>query len=218
MNVRRILFFLVLTLCATAVCGKKKQELLFEAQVLCNGQPVTVTFGVSSRLKGGCFVGTNKLGRPAVNTSLKGRLVLPDSVRVPHDLRIGRRVIFPADTVLAVVNVSIRAFADCSNLTEIVLPSTLVYISDQAFLNCTSLTTVTLPPELKRIYPFAFRGCTRLRRIVATGSIAPDAVNDIFEPSTLRQATLVVPYQGGDHYARTFPWSLFNYRFKRFEP
>ena len=192
----------------------QKRELLFMGSAMLNGKPIPMRFGISSRLPGGCFVGTNKRGVPSVSPSVSGRIVIPDSVTVPHDLVIDGRVIITSGTVLPVVCVSRRAFAGCRQLTDIILPPTLVYINDQAFRDCQSLTSITLPPLLKRIYPFAFSGCQRLTRVVAQSPFPPDAYNDIFESMTLRQATLVVPGQAAKTYRTAYLWNMFRYRFE----
>ena len=214
-HVRWLLFCLSVIL-VTNVWGERhpKQELLFTGQALHNGKPIAMYFGVSSRLGSGVFVGTNKRGDSSVSPSVSGRIVIPDSVKIPHDLKLGHRVIFPAGTVLPVVCISRRAFADCSRLTEIVLPNTLLYINDQAFRGCKSLKSITLPPRLKRIYSAAFRDCSRLNRITSMGATPPDTYNDVFTAETLRQATLVLPHGTYGAYHKVMPWSLFCYFFE----
>lgn len=41
-----------------------------------------------------------------------------------------------------VTQIGSKAFADCVNLTEVSIPSTVTYIGDEAFDGCTNLTTV----------------------------------------------------------------------------
>ncbi len=215
----RPLFLLLFLLSAIAAWSqnahavRQHRELLFEGQTLCDGKPVTIRYGVASGLREGAFVGTNRQGEPAVDTTLAGKIVIPDSVVVPHDLMVNSQLIFPAGTKLAVACVSRRAFANCRRLTDIVLPQTLVYINDQAFLNCESLTSIVLPARLKRIYPFAFRGCQRLNIIRLRGLQPPDAYNDIFDSATLEHATLIVPGAAADAYRKDYLWNLFRYRF-----
>ena len=213
-------FFLVLCLLSVIAVWsqdnkgvRQHQELLFEGQVLCDGKPVTIRYGVASRLKEGVFVGTNRQGEPAVDTTLAGKIVIPDSVVVPNDLTVNNHLIFPAGTKLAVACVSRRAFANCRHLTDIVMPQTLVYINDQAFLNCESLKSIVLPARLKRIYPFAFRGCQRLNTIQLHGLQPPDAFNDIFDSATLEQATLIIHGAAAEAYRKDYLWNLFRYRF-----
>lgn len=57
------------------------------------------------------------------------------------------------------------AFADCSSLTNIVLPNTLKTIGDYCFRNCTSLTSITIPDSAETISSTAFSGCTNLTSI-----------------------------------------------------
>ena len=44
-----------------------------------------------------------------------------------------------------------RAFASCSALKVVILPSTLTSISDYAFLMCDSLTSITIPSSVTSI-------------------------------------------------------------------
>lgn len=57
------------------------------------------------------------------------------------------------------------AFAYCSFLTEVEIPSTVRYINDYAFRDCSSLLYVTLKDGLEWIGISAFAYCTRLPSI-----------------------------------------------------
>lgn len=55
------------------------------------------------------------------------------------------------------------AFAECTGLTNIELPSTLTYIGDNAFGACSNLTgPITFPNGVTKIGQLAFEGCTKL--------------------------------------------------------
>lgn len=58
-----------------------------------------------------------------------------------------------------------ECFKNCTNLTEIALPSTLTAINYGAFDNCSSLTEVVLPSTCTTIGDYAFRGCSNLTSI-----------------------------------------------------
>ena len=69
------------------------------------------------------------------------------------------------------------AFANCSGLTSIVLPSGVTSIGDSAFANCSRLTSIELPDSLTSIGSYAFYLCGGL-----TGSLKiPDSVTNIGE-------------------------------------
>ena len=55
-----------------------------------------------------------------------------------------------------VTTIGMRAFNDCSALSDITLPSSLHEIADGAFSRCLSITSVTLPASLTMIGRDAF--------------------------------------------------------------
>lgn len=55
-----------------------------------------------------------------------------------------------------------RAFASCTELERIELPSTLKVIGEEAFSGCQALREVVIPESVEEIEPRAFRGCTSL--------------------------------------------------------
>jgi len=54
------------------------------------------------------------------------------------------------------------AFFNCTNITSVIVPDSIVSIGEGSFLNCTSLTNITLPDTLSSIGKLAFDGCTNL--------------------------------------------------------
>ena len=67
-----------------------------------------------------------------------------------------------------------RAFAGCTNLTQIDIPDTVDSIGDYAFDHCTALEYIKLPKQLERLYVSVFYYCSALKEI-----ILPDTVTDI---------------------------------------
>ncbi|MDE6076491.1 MAG: leucine-rich repeat domain-containing protein, partial [Muribaculaceae bacterium] len=83
--------------------------------------------------------------------------------------------ITPADTV-AVVPTGITAlpdyaFADCTNLRRVELPSSLRKIGDYAFLGCTGLREITIPSSVAQIGEGAFRECSSLQSIAIPAKV-----------------------------------------------
>lgn len=64
-----------------------------------------------------------------------------------------------------------QAFYECSGITVLRLPSSLLYIGDRAFQRCTSLTYLNLPGNLKAIGDAAFNSCTNLTEITFPNSL-----------------------------------------------
>ena len=52
-----------------------------------------------------------------------------------------------------------KAFANCTGISEIVIPEGVTQIGSKAFENCTSLRTVDMPKSLNNCQYDAFQGC-----------------------------------------------------------
>ncbi|MDO5422522.1 MAG: leucine-rich repeat protein [Eubacteriales bacterium] len=63
------------------------------------------------------------------------------------------------------------SFGECTSLVKVVLPDTVTGISYQAFLNCTSLSQINFPESLTVINRYAFYGCTSLTSVTLPSSI-----------------------------------------------
>lgn len=66
-------------------------------------------------------------------------------------------------------------FKDCAELTEIVIPDTVIRIDRSAFENCTGLTKIIIPNSVKEISSNVFRGCTSLTSITL-----PDSLDNLY--------------------------------------
>ncbi|WP_461255520.1 leucine-rich repeat protein [Treponema sp. R80B11-R83G3] len=68
-------------------------------------------------------------------------------------------------------NMGTYVFAECTSLTSVTIPAAVYTIGDYAFSGCTSLTGITIPASVGSIYPYAFSGCTKLTIVTfSTGS------------------------------------------------
>ena len=70
-----------------------------------------------------------------------------------------------------ITSVSLGAFAKCTNLAEVSIPSTVNKIDDYAFNNCTGLTKVSIPNGVTSIGLDAFRRCDSLTEITIPGTV-----------------------------------------------
>ena len=88
------------------------------------------------------------------------------------------------------------AFRNATNMTSVILPSTLTTINDSVFWGCTSLSGVTLPNSLTYIGNDAFRECSSLTSITI-----PDRVQTIgglafYECNGLTSVTIGTGFTG----------------------
>ena len=61
------------------------------------------------------------------------------------------------------------AFANCSNLVSVTLPSTVTNIGASAFANCVALTGLVIPAGVRKIGSKAFDGCLALKSLTFEG-------------------------------------------------
>ncbi len=66
------------------------------------------------------------------------------------------------------------AFANCTNLTNVVLSTNLTSISAGAFVNCSNLTSITIPAKVTYLGIAGFYGCGKLTNVTFLGN-APGA-------------------------------------------
>lgn len=82
------------------------------------------------------------------------------------------------------------AFRNCSSLTLIVLPETLVSIDQYAFCNCTDLKTIVFFDSLFHIGVYAFLGCTSLTSVECPPLIGMIEAGAFMDCSSLSNITL----------------------------
>ena len=75
------------------------------------------------------------------------------------------------DVPEGVTRIADGAFSDCTLISNVTLPSTLIYIGENAFLKCTSLIGINIPDNVTEIGDFAFYNCTKLPSIDIPASV-----------------------------------------------
>ena len=79
------------------------------------------------------------------------------------------------------------AFSDCTELTEVTLPESLVTVWNYGFARCTALETIHVNDRLEKLCFNAFYGCTSL-----TGFDFPESISIIGDCAFLNCSSLVV--------------------------
>jgi hypothetical protein len=69
-----------------------------------------------------------------------------------------KKVVLPE----SITEIRSGAFENCTELSDIELPSTLIYIGVYAFAKCSSLHTITIPRSVDNIDSGAFEGCRNI--------------------------------------------------------
>ena len=69
-------------------------------------------------------------------------------------------------------SINFYSFKDCSNLTSVVIPESVLSIAEHAFYGCNSLTSVTIPNSVTYIGPLAFISCSSLTSITIPNSVS----------------------------------------------
>jgi len=100
-------------------------------------------------------------------------------------------------------------FADCSNLTEFMIPFGITSIGYDAFAGCTAMQSVDLPSSINSIGSYAFRNISNLKDFYCHATAVPTAYYEIFSDTDLSQATLHVPAASVGAYKAVEPWKNF---------
>ena len=91
---------------------------------------------------------------------------------------------YPVEAVAA------RAFADCANLTGVVISDGVEIIAKRAFYNCSRLTTIEIPDSVVTIGAEAFSGCTGLTKMTIPDSVTTIGASAFGYCSNLKDITV----------------------------
>ena len=105
-------------------------------------------------------------------------------------LYIGKHLIDAKDSIIGIylikegtLTIADGSFANCTELTSIVIPNSITSIGRSVFEACTSLTSIEIPNSVTSIGIDAFSGCTGLTSIVIPDSVTSIG-GDAFEGCT----------------------------------
>ncbi len=105
----------------------------------------------------------------AISTSYRGNLVIPESLNG-----------------LPVTAIGENAFLNCSAVTNVVIPTTVISIGSSAFAGCSRLAPgITIPESVTDLGSRVFAGCDNLRIVRYLGD-CPDVDPDLYEDAPAR--------------------------------
>jgi len=81
-------------------------------------------------------------------------------------------------------------FAGCTNLTNVVLGTSLTYIGNEAFYGCASLSSITMPNSVTNIGDWAFAYCTPLHNISLSTNLTCIGVAAFYGCNSLNSITI----------------------------
>jgi len=99
-----------------------------------------------------------------------------------------------------------KLYLSGTEVTNLVIPSTISLINKYAFYRCSSLTDIIIPNSVTSIGDYAFYNCSNVANITCLATTPPLAQSNSFSNYS---ATLHVPVGSIEAYQTTSPWSNF---------
>ena len=115
-----------------------------------------------------------------------GNLTIPSSVRYN-----GR--------TYSVTSILDYTFAECSELTSVIIPNSVTLIGCGVFLECSGLTSVTIPNTVTIIYSSLFYGCSSLTSVTIPNSVTSIGGSAFYNCSGLTSITIPSSVTSIDH-------------------
>lgn len=129
------------------------------------------------------LVGSSAYSVRAANTSISGNIEIPQTYNGKPVVVIQNSAFKDCSNVTSVLipssikSIGINAFENCSNITETTISEGVTLIGNNTFLGCVKLASVILPTSLENIGANAFAGCTSLTSIVLPKNIQEIGAN-----------------------------------------
>jgi hypothetical protein len=111
-------------------------------------------------------------------------------LQLAHHLYIGGSEVTELVIPSSVTSIGNGAFQGCTGLVSIAIPSSVTSIGGSAFSGCTGLTSVSIPSSVTSIGGSAFNGCTALTSVVIPFSVTSIA-RDTFAGCTGLTSALI---------------------------
>ncbi len=152
-------------------------------------------------------IGNNAFwGASKVRTSL----IIPSSVKRIGEYAFNRTGITHVTLPDGLEYIERYAFAECENLQDtLTIPTSVVQIREGAFANCRQLTAIILPADLQEIQGAAFEYCYSMDYIQCLGSTPPVIADNSFNGVEKNNFTVVVPEGAVEAYRNAPGWNEF---------
>ena len=89
-----------------------------------------------------------------------------------------------------VTSITDNAFKNCSKITSITIPNSVITIGDYAFYNCSGLTNITIPDSVTTIGDRVFIDCSELTSVIIGKSLSSIVSNSFMGCSKLTNITI----------------------------
>lgn len=125
------------------------------------------------------------------STHFSGDIIIPSSVCY-------------AGKTYGITGIGEYAFAGCTGITSVTIPSSVNWIGDNAFRGCSALMNIAIPNSVISIGSSAFENCTALTGIDISRSIA--AIPDAMFKGCFNLTKVIIPDQATSIGAEAFMW------------
>lgn len=184
----------------------------YDCQILTS---VTIPESISS-IEHGAFAGCKSL------VAFYGKFASSDNrcLIVDHTLKaFAPSGITTYHVTVPITTIDMHAFANCTLLTDIILPESLQHIDMMAFAGCNALECITIPNSVTQIGSSAFESCASLKYVYCTATTPPDISYTTFENCS-SNLKIYVP-ASGDHsiinaYQTASGWSYYKHQIEEF--
>ena len=135
-------------------------------------------------------------------------------------------------TAYTVQTIGNSAFYECTKLTSVAIPNSVIAIDNQAFYGCDALTSIIIPEGVTTIYSQAIHYCSNLKSVKIPNSVTSIGTDNFsnclsltdvycykekipeteiynFQKSNIENVTLHVPYGCKAAYEAVSPWNEF---------
>jgi len=122
-------------------------------------------------------------------------VIIPDSViRIEGKIEYTRVNTKKPDGSTEISNVRLvrgAAFMDCTSLTSVIIPNSVISIGDAVFYGCKSLTSITIPDSVTSIGENAFSGCESFTSVTIPNSVI--SIGDFTFSGCTSLASVTIP-------------------------